>query len=274
MIFNKRISLVSTAFCLVCFFAAGTLFAADTPEEIVDVNFAPGQEFRADVNSKIVGIDHFMVYVPSDYNDERDWPVIFFYHGMGGQPTTELFRQITGGRGFIIVGMGYVPGGESPMNEGQYVNYIKRLKKSVLEVKRYLSKNLKIDEKQFFVTGCSKGGWHTAALLESGPKIWAGAVILAAGRLQAVNLLSTVVNKKALRGKPVYIGAGEKDVNLDPADKAAVYYKRLGAVVTFERFQGQGHICYPPNPEKLYNWLIANSSVDGTQSGKTDLGVR
>lgn len=270
MIFNKRISLISTAFCLVCFSTAGTLFAADAPEGITDVNFAPGQEFRIDVNSKPAGIDHFMVYVPLDYNDNRDWPVIFCYHGMGGQPTTWPFKQITQGRGFIIVGMGYVPGGEGPMNEGQYVNYIKRLRKSVLEVKRYLSKHLKIDERQFFVTGCSKGGWHTAALLESGPRIWAGAVILAAGREQAVNLLTSDANRKALRAKPVYIGAGEKDVNFDPANKAAVYYKRLGAVVTFEQYKGEGHICYPPNPDKLYNWLIENSSVESTQSGETD----
>ena len=148
MISNKHIVRVSMVLCLS---AAAALFAADNPEEIVDVNIVPGQEFRADVNSRIVGIDHFMVYVPSDYNDKRNWPVIFFYHGMHGQPMTQPFKEITQGRGFIIVGMGYVPGGEGPMNQGQYVNYIKRLRKSVLKVKRYLSKHLKIDENQFFV---------------------------------------------------------------------------------------------------------------------------
>lgn len=270
MIFNNRLFSALTASSLLCFCIAGLLSAADNPEKINDPNFAPGNEARIDVNSKLVGIDHFMVYVPSDYNDKHDWPVIFFYHGQGGQPTTWPFKQITQGRGFIIIGMGYVPDSENPMNEGQYVNYIKRQRKTIFEVKRYLSRRLRIDEKRFFVTGSSKGGWHTAALLESNPKIWAGAVILAAGRTQAVNLVDADSVRKALRGKSIYIGAGEKDVNLDAAKKAAAYYKRLGAEVTFEEYIGAEHAFDPAKPKKLYNWLIANSSAENTQSGETD----
>jgi predicted esterase len=263
MIFNKRFFSASpVSVYLLCLCVAGTLFAADKSEP----NFAPGGEFRIDVNSKLVGIDHFMVCVPSDYNDKQDWPVIFFYHGMGGQPTTWPFKQITGGKGFIIIGMGYVPGSEEPMTEGQYMNYIKRERRSVLEVKRYLSEHLRIDEKRFFVTGSSMGGWHTAALLESSPKVWAGAVILAAGRTRAVNMLATETSRKALRGKPIYIGAGEEDTNLSAARKAAAYYEKVGAKVTFEEYKGAGHAFDPANPKQLYSWLIANSSVREAQS--------
>jgi predicted esterase len=270
MIFNKRVLLALTTFCLVCFCTAEALLAAGSPEKIVDVNFAPGGEVRVDVNSKLVGIDHFMVYVPTDYNDKQDWPVIFFYPGQGGQPMTWPFKQITGGKGFVVVGMGYVPGSENPMNQGRYINYIKRLRKSAFEVKKYVSERLRIDEKRLFITGCSKGGWYISSILESSSKAWAGAVILAAGRSQNARLVATGANRKALRRKPIYIGAGERDVNLASAKKAAVYYKRLGAEVTLEQYKGVGHICYPPDPEKLYNWLIANSFVENTQSGQTD----
>jgi predicted esterase len=292
MTFNKRLLSASGVFVhLLCFCIAGLLFAADpptsepqasrpssrrvspsadNPEKINDPNFVPGQEARVDVNNKLVGIDHFMVYVPFDYNDKQDWPVIFFYHGMGGQPTTWPFKQITGDRGFIIIGMGYVTGSESPMTEGQYINYIKRLRKSALEVKKYIAECLRIDEKRLFITGCSMGGWYTSSIFESSSKAWAGVVILAAGRSQNARLIAAESGRIAVRGKPIYIGAGERDTNLAAARKAVAYYERFGAKVTFEQYQGEGHICTPPNPKKLYDWLIANSSVENTQSGQAD----
>jgi hypothetical protein len=137
MTFNKRLLSASGVFVHLLYFCiAGPLFAADKPAEANDLNFIPGEDISVDVNSKLAGIDHFMVYVPSDYTDEQNWPVIFFYHGMGGQPTTWPFKQITGGKGFIVIGMGYVPGSEDPMTEGQYINYIKRQRRSVLKVQK------------------------------------------------------------------------------------------------------------------------------------------
>ncbi len=254
-----------------CFCIAGTLFAADKPAEPNDPNFAPGQEISVNVDQKIVGIDSFLVYVPSDYNDNQDWPVIFFYHGQGGKPTTWPFKDITGGKGFIIIGMAYVPGHDKPMTEGQYINYIKQLRKSALEVRKYVSGYLKIDGKRLFIAGCSMGGWYTSSIFESSSKAWAGVAILAAGRSQNAHLITAETGRIAVRGKPVYIGAGERDPNLDAARKARAYYERYGADVTFEQYQGQGHICTPPNPKKLYDWLIAaNSSAENTQSDKTD----
>jgi len=50
----------------------------------------------------------FLVYVPVDYTDKRPWPIIFCYHGYGGSATTWPFKQVTRGKGFIIVGMNYV----------------------------------------------------------------------------------------------------------------------------------------------------------------------
>jgi predicted peptidase len=269
MISNKYTARVSLA---LCFFVVGTLFAAGNKEKIADVNFVPGQEVSVDINTKLMESGHFMVYVPIDYNDNQDWPVIFFYPGQGGRPMTWPFKQLSEGKGFIVVGMGYTTNDNGPMNEGQYIGYMKRERRTLLEVKRHLAEHLKIDEERFFVTGCSKGGWHTAALLESTPKIWTGAVIFAAGRTRAVNLLASGAAKRALRGKPIYIGAGETDANLSAAKKAVTYYERIGAKVTFEEYKGQGHICDPPNPKSLYNWLIENSSMKEAQSNQKDSG--
>jgi len=262
MAFNKR--LLSTSpitTCLLCFCVPVILSAAEKPKKTEIPKFVPGEEIRVDVDNKYIGGDHFLVYVPTNYTDDCNWPVIFVYHGMGAQPTTWPFRQATLGKGFIIIGMGYVPQENSKMTKGQYIDYMGRERRSVLEVKRQVSKALKIDEDRFFVGGFSKGGWHSSAMIESSPKVWAGAVIFAAGRSRSVELISTAAGKKALRDKPIYIGAGEKDANLRSAKKAAEYYKQLGAKVTFEEFKSAGHGFDPSESEILYNWLMTNSSL-------------
>jgi len=269
MIFNKRLFSTSLIIiCLLCFCISALLFAADKSKKTEIPKFAPGEEIRVDVDNKYIGGDRYLVYVPSDYTDDANWPVIFVYHGMDAQPTTWPFRQATRGKGFIIIGMGYVPQENSKMTKGQYIEYMGRERRSVLEVKRQVSKELRIDENRLFVGGFSMGGWHSSAMIESSPKVWAGAVIFAAGRSRSVELISTAVGKRALQDKPIYIGAGEKDANLRSAKKAAEYYKQLGAKVTFEEFKGAGHGFDPSESEILYNWLMANSSIKGTQPGK------
>ncbi len=274
MTLNKHLLSASVVFVyLLCGCIAGLLFAADKPKKINDFNFVPGEEVRVDVNNKYIGGDHFLVYVPTDYTDEHNWPAIFVYHGMGGQPTTWPFRQITNGKGFIIVGMEYLHRGKAKLTKGEYINYFKRERKSVLEVKRYVCERLKIDEERLFVTGTSKGGWHTSSIFESSTKVWAGAVIIAAGRSRNARLLSSSAGRKALRGKPIYIGAGEKDINLPWAKKAATYYKSLGAEVTFEECEGEGHGFDYTKLKELYNWLVTNSAIENVQSGSLQRSV-
>jgi predicted esterase len=267
MAFINRLFLASGVllFCIQC-----QLFAASRFEEaeVNEPNFAPGREFRVDVDNEYIGGKHFLVYVPADYTNQQDWPVIFCYHGMNCEPTTWPFRQITNGRGFIVVGMEYIHRGKAKHTRRQYIDYIKRERRSVLEVKQYICEHLKINEKRLFITGTSKGGWHTSSLLEISARAWAGAVILAAGRRRGMNFLKNKADKMAFIGKPIYIGAGQKDVNLASAKRAASYYKRLGAGVTFEKYKGAGHLFDFTRAKKLYDWLIANITPIRIESGR------
>ncbi len=259
MAFNRCLFLVF----FVCIL--GVAFGADKTRKGEVPKFVAGEEVRVDVDNEDIGGDHFVVYVPSDYNDERDWPVIFCYHGQSGQPTTWPMRQAIRGKGFIVIGMGYVPT-KQRMSRGEYMNLLKREKRSVLEVKKYVGEHLKIDERRLFVSGFSKGGWHSANMVEASPKGWAGAVIFAAGRRGIVQPAS----KKAFRGKPIYIGAGENDVNMKAAKKAAAYYRRLGAEVTFEEFKGEGHGFDPSGSETLYNWVVSNGATSDAKNDPND----
>ena len=266
MVIDKHRLLV----CLFLFCIVRDVFGAGEEDKVDEVKFSPGVEVSIDEDNERIGGGHFLVYVPSDYTQDKDWPVIFCYHGQSGQPTTWPFRQVTEGKGFIVIGVGYAEGGEGKMTRSQYINYVERERRSILEVLRYVRKRLKVDKERMFVTGYSKGGWHSSLMLESSPRVWAGAVIFAAGRSRYVSLVTSPANKKALQRKAIYIGAGETDVNMSAARKATTYYRQLGADVTFEEFKGKGHSFDPTESEILRDWLVTNSSTDDTKSNQAD----
>jgi predicted esterase len=125
------------------------------------------------------------------------------------------------------------------MDKSQYIGYLQMEQRSLGAAKVYASKFVNIDIKEMVLVGVSKGGWLVANLSDINPKPWAGMVILNAGRNGVTNI------KKDIKGKPVFVGAGESDQNLNAARKAAAYYEQAGADITFETFYGKGHAVDP-----------------------------
>src|SRR5947199_9822366 len=60
-----------------------------------------------------------------------------------------------------------------------------------------------------------------------------------------------------LKGKPVFIGAGETDEYLKNAKEAQTAYAGKGAEVTFEEFKGLGH-SVDTKSKLLKDWLVKN----------------
>jgi len=262
---GKPLSASGVPIYLLCLCINASLFAAGESKNVEQQRFVPGEEVRIDINDSGFGGGHFLVYVPSDYNDKHDWPVIFYYHGAGTKPSTRLFRTNTAGKGFIIIGMENVQRTEGKMTREQYIDYLNRELASILAVKAYVYKNLKVDEKRLFITGKSMGGWLVSAIAESSAKTWAGIAIFCAGR----SSIALPGSRTAMRGKPVYIGTGENDQNRPAAQKAAAYYRQLEAKVTFEVYKGLGHKA-DDKSETLHNWLLTGSSAKDTESNQSD----
>jgi len=186
---------------------------------------------------------YYLVYVPRGYGADGAWPAVFFYHGLGGQPQTELLRDAVDGEGTIIVGMGYYAAGM----EGY--QYLKTRDVEILEhVLGELEGRLSIDPRRVFVSGFSKGGFYASALLNERPDLLAGAVILGAGaRTEAAD-------PKALAGKHVFIGCGDADPFGEDAVSAVRYYCDLGCKVTYERWRDTGHKVSDENT--VGRWLM------------------
>jgi len=196
---------------------------------------------------------HFIVYLPTDYTPKRRWPVIFCYHGQKGQPTTMPFKQVLQGKGFVIVGMEYLVRGLQRLTIEQHAAYMQREVASFERVAAWVERHVSVDKEQFFCGGFSKGGWATSGMGEAIPRTWAGFAIMGAGRQYFDRPLD---NPRSLRGKAIYIGCGTNDTNFPHAQKAADFYRKHGARVTFEPYEGLAHEM-KWDTKTLPNWLYA-----------------
>jgi len=226
---------------------AASARAAEPPEKGVpldEATFRPGQEVRIG-DDAIGGLGYYLVYVPTDYTPQKQWPIALCYHGLNGKPTTWPFKQATGGKGLIIVGMEYAKRGLAGFDSiGKDVETVKRL----LPI---LVKRLSADKRQMFIGGFSKGGFMVSAIGGRTPTLWTGMLIMGAGR-------HGTTGTREFRGKAVYVGVGETDKYRSSAEKAAAAYRQAGAHVTLEIYEGKGH-AVDAKSETMRDWFLANT---------------
>lgn len=235
--------------------------------------FTPGQVTR--INNPNVGYQkHFLIYVPSNYTPDRKWPVIFSYHGQGGSPSVGAFKSLTEGKEFIIVGLPYIQ--KCVSVPGKKIISCAEYEKQLLVETRaladiffpYVNKHLSVNKNLFFIGGTSRGGWVTSSISENIPSAWAGVIILIASRSRSLAnnhpLQFTLKYPDKFRGKPIFIGVGEKESNRPHAEAAAKFYRKYGANVTLEIFEGLGHKVDTKN-KALRDWLLYNGPLKGVK---------
>ncbi|HEX4178443.1 MAG TPA: tetratricopeptide repeat protein, partial [Rhizomicrobium sp.] len=240
---------------IACAAAAG---AADRPASGGDIpaltqaTIEPGKVIKID-DPATGGSGNWVLYIPSDYVATRKWPVIFCYHGLGLQPTSWPFQDLTDGKGYIIVGMEYLNRDVGAIDNDKNVANLKRIHDA-------LSKKLPLDPKLQFIGGFSQGGWRTTDIGEATLDAWAGLIILGAGR--DGNAASGASNFK---GKSIFIAAGENDGNLAAAKSAVTYYQSHGADATQETFAGMGHNV-DTKDAPLKKWLLEHGPLTYVKS--------
>jgi len=217
---------------------------------------------------------HMKVYAPSNYTTDRVWPVIFFYHGAGGRPDTGFLRSHTGGRDFVIVGMPYAESGVPRRTPEQQRAYVLKERDQLRAAAGWMISNAHADRSRVYLAGASKGGWHVGMLAQQDVGNLGGLIILIGG-------CSREAAKKPgmrFRKMPVYIGVGETDGGFVPSVRARDYYRKNGAFVTFEIYEGLGHQT-PGKIPLLAAWLeaqarYARASVDLQNELRREMGAR
>lgn len=226
---------------------------AGMPGRAEEITFAPGKTTALPWPPVSADVQ---VYVPEDYDETKDWPIVFNYHGLNGQPTTAPVQSLMQGKGCIIVGMEYLERGLKRRTAEENETYQRNELRQFEQLKASLQDRLMIDRKRIFISGTSKGGWQVSSLLERGIPGIAGAIILIAGRFP-----SHALPEPRLEDLPVYIGAGETDPNNPYTRMADQYFGHCGAKVTYEEYAGLGHAVDPEAPA-LRGWLDLHLNPD------------
>ena len=230
-------------------------FAADIPTVL------PGTEVR--ITAPKTG-KTFLLYVPVDYTNERPFPVIFCYHGYRGTATTWPFKQVTNGRGFIVVGMNYATDAYYHKLRFTTTGPEKIFFDEALEI---ISTRVNVDQDYIFMGGYSQGGYSTTVLGEQLLDRLAGNVVLGAGRCY-VDMNPPPA--ELIRGHPFFYGVGELDDPHYPRAKRALqFYTECGADVTFEAWKDETHKLSPQwmRKTKMREWLIAYGPMKQVESG-------
>ncbi len=221
------------------------LLALRSTARSAETGLTPGAESAVD----LAGGGRMQIFLPSAYDPTRAWPVVFFYHGQGGQPTTAPLRRFAGDREFIVVGMPYLEPEPKQRTSAEQDLYCRREIENLRRARDWVERQARVDAGRVFLGGLSMGGWTASMLGERELPQLAGLVILLAGRVR-----TAAPPPASFGGKPVYIGAGDTDANLHAARRAAALYRHLGAKVTFEEFAGVGH-ALPAEAPALTAWL-------------------
>jgi predicted esterase len=196
---------------------------------------------------KVPGLDTPVeLSLPENHDPAKSWPVVFFYHGLGAPPSTDIIRKAAGKRDWIVVGMEYsTPGNVNLSAEGM------RSEIAILhQVQAELARKYGADPKRTYVSGFSLGGWVTNHFFRLDRSL-AGAAILGAGRSPDI-----VRNLPPFRaGTPLFVGIGRSDSSYPFALKAGLSYAREGATICMETWTGLGHDYPAEGSTGLKEWF-------------------
>ena len=260
---TTRLSLITLAAALIAAATGMKTFAAPTAQSGPTTILSAGTEATV----AVPGMEQpIKVFLPANYVAGTKWPVIFCYPPMNHGPDTSMIRVFTRSRDYILVGLPYLADGVAPTTAQAQAAALQRERAGFRAALGWVAANATVDDQRIFLAGISKGGWMTASLGEREFSRLAGLVILLSGRVPYADQQELAI---LLRGKPIYLGVGETDPNLIMALQAREYYRRNGANVTFEIFDGVGH-AMPEKSDRLTGWLEARGRY-GSVGGAADL---
>ena len=128
--------------------ASAAVTPPETPDVLAGVKLEPGKTAKV-IDPLTGGNGYWQVYLPQDYTPSHLWPIIYSYHGSNGEPTVGPFKDLTDGKGFIIIGMEYLDRAAGGTRDKDLPN-LKR-------IHDVLAKHVALHEQVQFIGGFSQG---------------------------------------------------------------------------------------------------------------------
>lgn len=209
---------------------------------------APGQDLRLSYRSAVDGTDQpYRLYLPSNYNAGRAWPLVIALHGTSGNENT-LFDSYNEGaikraaeqHGVLLT---------SPLGRG--VTEFRGLgENDVLCVLEEITRQYRVDPDRVYLTGHSMGGTGAAYLALHHPDRFAAAAPLAA----AFSFPWLARNAQTVPFLWVG-GATDADFYLRGVMIGVERMLKLGVPATLELLPGEGHRGPVQDFGRIFAWL-------------------
>ena len=194
---------------------------------------------------------NYLLYLPSDYDPEKEWPIVFFLHGAGERGTDLNLVKKHGPPMLIEEGKGFPFILISPQCPKYlwWADKIPELKEIINDVCGLYS----VDMNRIYITGLSMGGFGTFSMAKAYPELFAAAVPICGG-------LKGEGGMDKVKHVPFWIFHGENDdtVPVDMSKKATDIIKKSGGNAKLTIYPKTGHNSWTEtydNPE-VYNWML------------------
>lgn len=246
--------------------AEGASTACDAPTEALermDVADCPALLAGANTGFVSAGLERsFVVTLPADYSADRDWPVIFAYHGFGGSGQSLLDVGLSAwadaGSAILIAPDAADRGGEPAWDvfndESSNTDLV-----FFDDLLTCAANSFSVDETRVYATGMSNGGLFTGLLLGQRSQTLAAAAPLSGGLLGEL--------AEDFEAPPVQVlWGGEADeayeVDFDATSRELIELLRAngGFVVSCEH--DLGHELEASFWDFTVPFLLAHTSVD------------
>jgi len=194
----------------------------------------------------------YVVFVPKGYNPEKPHPTILFLHGSGEQGDDGK-KQATQGLGnaiklaedkwnFIVM----FP--QKPPGRGGFAEH----EKLILDIIEKTKKEYKVDDKRFYITGLSMGGYGTWTLACKYPTMFTAAAPICGGGNPA--------DAAKIKDLPIWNFHGDKDtaVPIKRSQDMIDALKAAGGTPKFTIYPGVGHNSWDKayREESLHEWFL------------------
>ena len=201
---------------------------------------------------------NYLFYLPESYQvDENiDWPLVLFLHGMGERGNDLELVKVHGIPKIVDTKRDFPFIAVSPQCPMDYVWRDQEMLEALESLLIKIIKNYRVDKSRIYVTGLSMGGRGTWAIVAHRPDLFAAAApICGGGDPKTASKLITV---------PFWVFQGALDTVHYPKESEVMIQslKKVGGEVRYTLYPELHHdswtITYD-NPD-LYKWFLSNKN--------------
>ena len=218
----------------------------------------------------------YRLYVPSNYDPSKSYPVVLILHGAGERGTDntaqlvhvvkQLFDQENSPVHDSIVVMPQCPGGnqwvDTPWADGNYsLTNVKQSNesKAVVELLDQIAQTYSTDTDRYYAMGISMGGFGTWDLIMRYPDKFAAAVPICGG--------ADVTMAETLKDHPIYTAHGSADTVVPPSGTQAMVKALQDAGSTkliYKEVAGAGHDVWTDvsKDPAVTDWMFSHKLSD------------